>query len=476
MAQTHDPERIESLRRALLAQRWDALVITRPADVLLLSGYWPVLGNALAVATQDGRVGVVAPADEQELVAAGWADPIHTFHPGSLDTLCRVPEAVRSPFARLVADLGLGRGSIVAYEDQADTQPASYVARFEYGAELPKLLLAALPDAAFLPVGEVLAELRSILTSREVDRVRSACGIAELAFREGMRALRPGLSELAVASLFRAPLSVQAPDISPLERADGFMFCMSGARAAEAQAAFQRSSSRRLLPGDLALIHCNSYVGGYFTDVTRTFCLGLPDERKRRMYEAVFDARQSALAAIRPGVSAAEVDRAARAVLSERGFGRQFPHATGHGVGFSAVDHHARPRIHPLSQDRLVPGMTFNLEPAIYIVGYGGVRHCDVVTVTTDGVLVLTPWLASLQELAIPQGVEEDDRGREPPERNEAKEPPVGSAATEIDELATKDLLALGQPAIGRSPHGTGATGGSTSFAGARASRRPGGY
>jgi Xaa-Pro dipeptidase len=119
------------------------------------------------------------------------------------------------------------------------------------------------------------------------------------------------------------------------------------------------------------------------------------------MYDAIFAAREAALAAIRPGVAAAEVDAAARGVLTERGFGQYFTHGIGHNVGFSVISMDFPPRLHPASPDRLDVGMTFNIEPSIYISGHGGMRHCDVVTVREDGPEVLTPFQLGVEQLAI---------------------------------------------------------------------------
>lgn len=119
------------------------------------------------------------------------------------------------------------------------------------------------------------------------------------------------------------------------------------------------------------------------------------------MYDAVVAAREAALAGIRPGVGAADVDHAARDVLRDRGLGDQFRHATGHGVGFAAIDPNARPRLHPVSEDVLEVGMVFNVEPAIYLEGDCGLRHCDVVTVTESGAKVLTPFQSTPDELVI---------------------------------------------------------------------------
>ena len=168
---------------------------------------------------------------------------------------------------------------------------------------------------------------------------------------------------------------------------------MSGPNSARAYAAFQQSTARAIGDGDLVLLHCNSYYDGLWTDITRTFCVGRMTDQQRAMRDAIHMARRSALNAIRPGARASSVDHGARDVLSQRGFGSAFKHPTGHGVGFAAINHNARPRIHPMSDVALEVGMAFNIEPAIYLPGVGGMRHCDVVVVSKDGAECLTPFL-----------------------------------------------------------------------------------
>jgi Xaa-Pro aminopeptidase len=89
-------------------------------------------------------------------------------------------------------------------------------------------------------------------------------------------------------------------------------------------------------------------------------------------------------------VRASEVDLAARDVLRRQGFEKEFSHSLGHGVGFASISANARPRIHPKSDEVLETGMTFNIEPAVYLEGYGGARHCDMVAVTESGMQLLT--------------------------------------------------------------------------------------
>ena len=119
------------------------------------------------------------------------------------------------------------------------------------------------------------------------------------------------------------------------------------------------------------------------------------------MYEAIFLARDAALDAIAPGVPAADVDARARRVLDSCGFGAGFEHGLGHSVGYAAIDHNARPRLHPASPDRLETGMVFNIEPAIYIPYLGGIRHCDMVAMSDKGPELLTPFQADLRSIIV---------------------------------------------------------------------------
>lgn len=394
-------ERLARISAALQDARLDALVCTLPTNVLLLSGYWPVVGTAVAVATRDGAVAVLAPEDEHELATQGWVTDVDTYRPGALDDLISPATAVDAPLTALVQRLGLA-GSRIGYEDADTYEQSSYAAMYLFRAMLPAVLRAAVPHATCASARETLARLRSALTNDELEQVRVACSVAEEAFAAGARLLRPGQSEAAIAAAFEMPMSVNGLLRAGVLRTGAFVFCMSGPNSALAGGAYARSRSRHVQPGDFVLVHCNSYVNGYWTDITRTYSLGEPDTRQRAMYEAVLLARAAALETVRPGAAAVDVDAAARKVLTERGFGNQFTHGVGHNVGFSAISAEYPPRLHPASPDHLEIGMTFNIEPAIYIQGYGGLRHCDVVTVGAQGAEVLTPFQVGLGAMTLP--------------------------------------------------------------------------
>ena len=368
----------------------DALVCTLPKNVLLLSGYWPVVGTGAAIALPDGEVRLIIPEDEQEFAVQSRASNVQTFNPSSLEKLTNPTEAILEPLRVHLRQFG--EHHRIGYEHGADSEPASYAAMHLYQSTMPELIAKAAPGANIIAADHLLKELRSIKTEDELSAIRTACRIAQHGFEQGVKAISPGNTEIEAAAEIRAHFVAGLRRSPGVRRAEAFVFVMSGKNSAKAHGAFAHSSRKTIETGDLVLVHCNSAADGYYTDITRTFVLGSPDAQCRAMYDAVFSARKAALHQIRAGSNAADVDRAARTVMSQAGFGANFKHATGHGVGFGAIDPGALPRLHPKSNDVLKPGMVFNVEPAIYIQGYGGIRHCDMVAVTDEGFELLTPF------------------------------------------------------------------------------------
>jgi Xaa-Pro aminopeptidase len=391
---TRDEDRIDRVRQALATNHLDALVCSLGANVRLISGYWPVLANALAIATREGGIAIVAPQDESEFAGRGWADVIHTFEPASLQTLGMTVNAVRGALAAARSSLGIGAGAVIGYDGGGWVDPHGYAATFTYGTAITTLLQQAFDGAQLRDASEALSRLRSVLTPYELERVRKACAIARQAYERTAAAIQIGMREIDIAALLRNGLATGEAD-----RSDGFAYCMSGPNSSRAFAAFQRSTDRRVERGEFILLHCNSYCDGLWTDITRTFSVGALRGDRQAVADGAMAARDAAISAVRPGAVASEVDRAARDVMADRGFGVAFKHATGHGVGFSAINHNAAPRIHPLSDERLEPGMVFNVEPAAYLPELGGFRHCDMVVVTTHGAECLTPFDSHVDDL-----------------------------------------------------------------------------
>jgi Xaa-Pro aminopeptidase len=134
--------------------------------------------------------------------------------------------------------------------------------------------------------------------------------------------------------------------------------------------------------GDAVVLDFGGLMSGYGSDTTRTVCVGEPSAELLRVHGVVRAAQQAAFEAVRPGVACQEIDRVARSVITAAGYGEQFIHRTGHGIG---VTTHEPPYMVEGELQPLKPGMCFSIEPGIYLSGHFGVRIEDIVTVTADG-------------------------------------------------------------------------------------------
>jgi Xaa-Pro aminopeptidase len=152
-----------------------------------------------------------------------------------------------------------------------------------------------------------------------------------------------------------------------------------------------RAGDRVLHAGDLVVLDFGGVLDGYCSDLTRTVSVGNPSPEAVRLHAAVLDAQAAAIDAVKPGVTTADVDGAARQVLVAHGLGEAFGHGTGHGLG---LDVHEEPRVSKprsdIAPERLEAGMVFTIEPGAYVPGFGGVRIEDDVLVTETGCEVLT--------------------------------------------------------------------------------------
>lgn len=385
-----DPERISRLCKGMTEAGLDGLVCTAPSDVLLLTAYWPIFATSVAVLKADGTLRAIVPSDEQELAAKSSAATLTTYEPEQLMQLTGPVEQLRAPLGAILKDLGLEQGKLgVAL--RLGVQPVSYAVMTEFRHSLQDLLADLVPGATQVSCDNLLETQKAVRTPFEMERMRLGAKVAAVGFAAAEKAIQPGLREAEVAAAIQAAFDA-APEAGALIRSYGFFFCMSGPNSATAAAAYARTRQRRIEKGDLVMIHANTCADGFWTDITRTYTAGGEIvERHQQMRTAIMAARESALKMIRPGVPAPEVDHAARSVMQAHGFDNKlFKHATGHGVGYAAANGNALPRIHPNSPDVLGEGMTFNVEPAAYFEGYGGMRHCDVIAVGAEGAAVLT--------------------------------------------------------------------------------------
>jgi Xaa-Pro aminopeptidase len=137
-----------------------------------------------------------------------------------------------------------------------------------------------------------------------------------------------------------------------------------------------KPSDRPIKSGEPIVIDMGARYGGYASDLSRTICLGSPDDTFKKVYNVVLDAQTAAMSIIKEGMTGQQADSSARAVIEQVGYGEAFGHALGHGIGLAP---HESPRLGPASTDLITSGMVFTVEPGIYLLGWGGVRIEDTV-------------------------------------------------------------------------------------------------
>ncbi|MEU7281537.1 aminopeptidase P family protein [Streptomyces sp. NPDC045431] len=230
-----------------------------------------------------------------------------------------------------------------------------------------------LPDSAYAALTEALPMLRAVKDARELERMEAAGAAADAAYREILKVRFSGRKETDVAADLAALL------LNFGHSQVDFTVVGSGPNGANPH---HEAGDRTIEEGDMVVLDFGGLKHGYGSDTSRTVHVGEPTPEERRVHDLVREAQQAGCEAVRPGVACQEVDRAARAVITEAGYGEHFIHRTGHGIG---VTTHEPPYMIEGEELPLVPGMCFSVEPGIYLPGRFGVRIEDIVTVTEDG-------------------------------------------------------------------------------------------
>jgi Xaa-Pro aminopeptidase len=228
---------------------------------------------------------------------------------------------------------------------------------------------------------------RMVKDAAEILGIRQAVELGASLFRIARQKIRPGVSEVEVAAAMEYEARCSG--------AEGMSFPTILASGTRSAIVHGRASNARIPRRGFVVCDFGVILAGYCSDRTRTVHVGRPSRAARQLYAAVREAQQAGIAAVRPGVTAAEVDGAARRVLRQRKLARYFTHSTGHGLG---LEIHEAPRLAAGQTQTLEPGMVVTIEPGAYIPGKWGVRIEDVVVVTSSGCEVLTP---SDKELVI---------------------------------------------------------------------------
>jgi Xaa-Pro aminopeptidase len=365
-------ERQARVRARLDELEVDALVIAHLPNILYLTNHAGSAG--LLVLTRDAAH-LVADSRYAEAVerrqASAHACPGLRVWP--------VPASCEEALVGLLSDLDARR---IGFEADHFT-----VSRFEW---LRRAIESRALAVELRPVEGVVERARVVKDSYELEAMRKAASHLTLVADRAIAAVREGIAERLVAAAIEAAMREAGYDRIAFDT-----IVASGPHSALPH---HRAGDRRIETGDLVVLDFGGVMDGYCCDLTRTVVVGPPAPDASRLYEAVREAQAAAIAAVRPGIAASEVDAAARGVLESRGLGAAFGHGTGHGLG---IEVHEEPRVGKARTDLpptlLEPGMVFTIEPGAYLPGFGGVRIEDDVVVTDRGCEVLTSVPRDLQ-------------------------------------------------------------------------------
>ena len=369
----------EHSQRRALAVSWlaryklDALLVSSPANIRYLTGFTG--SNGLLLLRPGSAVLLTDPRYElQAAIEAAPHEPQATGH----------ERRATSHEPRAAVTVRIARGSLFAA-----------VAKWLRGEGIRRLGLEKghLSHETFLfledhvpsglrlvPTAGLIEGLRMVKSPQEVEQIRLSVRLNSEAFARALRRARPGISELDLATELEyhmRKLGAEKPAF------DTIVAC--GARSAMPHAS---PSSKPLARNELLLIDMGALRDGYASDMTRMAFFGRPGRRVSQLYRSVLEAQEAARAAVREGVMAESVDRAARRVLKAHGLDRSFVHSCGHGLG---LEIHEVPRLGRGNKTRLEAGMAVTLEPGVYLQGFGGIRIEDTVVVTRNGCEILTP-------------------------------------------------------------------------------------
>lgn len=344
-------DRLRRAQHELDQQGVDALLVGPSSDLFYLIGYQAHVSERLnlLVLPRQGDASYVVPvleaprlADREELV------DIHSW------------EETQAP-AELVANIiGESHGKTLAVSEQLWS---IFLLRLQ----------SELPGAKWVPATPVIRPLRMVKDGQEIELMKEVSRRTDDAWEEFIAKERlTGLTERQAMNRLSALM---------IDRGlgGGGGICASGPNSASPH---HGTSDRVIQPGDTVLFDWGGTLGGYHSDITRTVHIGEPSDEFRKIYDIVLQANEATLAAVRPGVPCEQLDDAARNLISTAGYGEDFIHRVGHGLG---LDGHEEPYLVSGNTTPLAPGMVFSDEPGIYLVGRFGVRIEDAVLCTEWG-------------------------------------------------------------------------------------------
>jgi Xaa-Pro aminopeptidase len=344
-------QRLMILRQRLAEQDLDTILITQPENRRYLSGF-------------TGSAGVLLISQDEAVLATDFRYYEQVEKQAPDFRLAKIKDKFEPLLPELVHQLGAKR---VGFESTHLT--------VDQHQEWQKVT----EDFELVPTKELVEGIRAVKDGEELSRIKQAIALADEAFAHIVSFIEPGMTEKEVAWELEVFMRTRGAEKLAFDLIVG-----SGPNGAMPHATV---SERVIRAGEPIVMDMGAAIDGYHSDLTRTICVGGPDQKFNEIYGIVLEAQVAAEQSLRPGMTGKEADNIARKVIEEAGYGENYGHGLGHGVGLAV---HEKPGVGRLSEDVLQPGMVFTVEPGIYLPSWGGVRIEDIVVMREDGVEVLT--------------------------------------------------------------------------------------
>lgn len=363
----------------------DLLLLQLPENVCYLSGYWPLLGLTFLVFPAEGDPTLLHNNFETE--PETWIGDVRRF---KAESTKEVEDPVGNAL-KMIREL-LPRGRLtIGYEGSFTSIGTGYL-RYRANAVTPGLLrvMRKALDGRWVDATQTIYEARMTKTEKEVEKLRRANAVSAIGLEALYDGLKEGRKEVELAAEVERRTVVGGTGLDGVRHVMACAFLSSGEYTAETYGVCYGNRPRRMRRGDLVMLELDVVVDGYSSDMSRTYVVGAPSPRQRKLLASVHEAQTEGVRLERDGLPAREVCRLADKILTRAGYGRYIKHYFGHGVGVTIWE--PQPYIHSSSRDLLRAGMVHSAEPGAYIPHFGGARIEDNIYLGRDGPVYLSSY------------------------------------------------------------------------------------
>jgi len=347
--------RLQKLRQKLADREIDAIFISQPENRYYLSGF-------------NGSAGFLLITAQDAIIATDFRYVEQVKRQAPDYKLFQITNDMVDWFPEVIA--GLKRRKL-GFEARHIT--------FAMYRQLSDILDKSQSPPKLVPLEGLVESLRIVKEPEEIELITRAAEISDKAFQHIEEIIHTGMTEKEVAWEIEKFIRENGSQGIPFD-----IIAASGPNSALPHA---KPSPRTIQAGETVLFDIGARLDGYSSDLSRTICLGSPDDNFKKVYDIVLGAQLAVMAIIKEGMTGEQVDSLARKIIEEAGYGEAFGHALGHGVGLAA---HESPRLGAGSNEALASGMVFTVEPGIYLPGWGGIRIEDLVVMENGQARVIS--------------------------------------------------------------------------------------